>query len=597
MKAGTTDHISYFKLVDPVTGIAETGLTVTDLELTYVRDQAAAVKADALAHGAVTDAHTDLECIEMDATKCPGLYRIDWPDAAFAVGVEKVQLCVTGAAIDPAVQEIELTVGVPPLSYHPDVSSAITVGNQDAGTFASCGADDGARWTIGDEDGSPTIDVTCEFNMGAGRTATGLTVNGYFNRFEGGGYVVEVYAHNYTTGADVKLSAGTPTTELRDRSNDKDYTFALGPEYTDPAGTPGEVKIRFKSTRDTTAVGDVLYLDHVQINGIGAGGLTSTEIAVAVHTELDAHLQHDPGFTGSVRYVDGTNGSDENGGHIPTDAFATISAAAAASSAGDYLKVLAGSYAEAVTLAVDGLELHGEIGVEITGNGGIALTVSANHCKVDWIDLTPAAGQTGCLIGGDENHFEYCQSHDSGAIGFRLNTTAERNHFIHCYAAQFTGTGFDVRGFGNVFTECVATGNGGTEKGFHLSDTAAHRNVFDRCDTVDCATAGWSVDAGADDNLFVSCADSAGCGARVDSGTNNTWRDFMETDDTIAAVFAYAGILADGTTTFAVITRDLYARHVLTSSRVGDLYTFQDSDGTALYTGTLAAPSWTKGSP
>ena len=166
-----------------------------------------------------------------------------------------------------------------PVAYHPDASSVITVGNEDANTYADCAADNGTRWTIGDEDGAATIDVTCEFNMGANRVATGVAVNGYFNRSGGGGYVVRVYAWNYTTASWNTISGGSAATELQDRNTDADYAFGLGIEHTDPDTAPGEVKIRFASTRATTADGDVLYLDHVQVTGVAAGATSPEAIA------------------------------------------------------------------------------------------------------------------------------------------------------------------------------------------------------------------------------------------------------------------------------------------------------------------------------
>jgi len=98
---GATSVITYWNL-------EITGLTITDLDLTYTRDQAAAVKSDLVAHGAVTDAFDDNEAIEVDSTNAPGLYRVDVPDAAFAAGVDKVQLCINGAAITPQHMEVEL---------------------------------------------------------------------------------------------------------------------------------------------------------------------------------------------------------------------------------------------------------------------------------------------------------------------------------------------------------------------------------------------------------------------------------------------------------------------------------------------------------
>ena len=108
--AGDTDVIQYFKLVDSLDGTPKTGLTITDLDMSYVRDQAVAIKADATAHNAPTDAHADNKMIEVDIINTPGLYRADFPDAAFAANSDKVQLCINGADIDPAYQEIELTL-------------------------------------------------------------------------------------------------------------------------------------------------------------------------------------------------------------------------------------------------------------------------------------------------------------------------------------------------------------------------------------------------------------------------------------------------------------------------------------------------------
>lgn len=109
-----TNIITYFKLVDPSTGVPETALTIANLDATYVRDGASAVKNDLSTPGGytVTSAHTDNAAIVVDATNAPGLYRVDWPDAAFVAGVSRVQLCINGAAIDPAYIEVELMTPV-----------------------------------------------------------------------------------------------------------------------------------------------------------------------------------------------------------------------------------------------------------------------------------------------------------------------------------------------------------------------------------------------------------------------------------------------------------------------------------------------------
>ena len=92
---GSTDVVTYFALRLAADGTAATGLTVTNFDLQYVRSGAApSTKADATALAATDSSHADNKAIEIDATDQPGLYRVDWPDAAFAAGVREVILTV-----------------------------------------------------------------------------------------------------------------------------------------------------------------------------------------------------------------------------------------------------------------------------------------------------------------------------------------------------------------------------------------------------------------------------------------------------------------------------------------------------------------------
>ena len=91
---GSTDVTTYFQMRLTAGGDG-TGLTITDFDLSYTRTGAAtAVKVDATALASASAAHGDNKMIEVDATDCPGLYRVDWPDAAFAAGVAEVILTV-----------------------------------------------------------------------------------------------------------------------------------------------------------------------------------------------------------------------------------------------------------------------------------------------------------------------------------------------------------------------------------------------------------------------------------------------------------------------------------------------------------------------
>lgn len=92
---GATNVTTYFALRKTSDGTAATGLTITDFDLQYVRSGAApSAKVDATALAATDSAHADNKAIEIDATDQPGLYRVDWPDAAFAAGVSEVILTV-----------------------------------------------------------------------------------------------------------------------------------------------------------------------------------------------------------------------------------------------------------------------------------------------------------------------------------------------------------------------------------------------------------------------------------------------------------------------------------------------------------------------
>lgn len=95
---GSTDVTTYFKLRNE-DGTPATAITITDLDLQYTRSGASpTAKVDATALGAANSAHSDNTAFEIDATDQPGIYRVDWPDAAFASGVREVILTVKGPA-------------------------------------------------------------------------------------------------------------------------------------------------------------------------------------------------------------------------------------------------------------------------------------------------------------------------------------------------------------------------------------------------------------------------------------------------------------------------------------------------------------------
>ena len=97
VQAGSTDVSLPIRLFDPATNGPATGLTIGDLDFSYVRPGAAAVKADLTALAGVTDPHADNKAIEIDGTNMPGQYRLDVPDAMAVAGVETVGITINDA--------------------------------------------------------------------------------------------------------------------------------------------------------------------------------------------------------------------------------------------------------------------------------------------------------------------------------------------------------------------------------------------------------------------------------------------------------------------------------------------------------------------
>lgn len=115
VKVSSTDVTTYFRLRTAADDTATTGATITNLDLQYCRSGAApSAKVDATALAAVDSAHADNKAIEIDATDQPGLYRVDWPDAAFAAGVREVILTVklAGSFIEHLTVELSPAVDV-----------------------------------------------------------------------------------------------------------------------------------------------------------------------------------------------------------------------------------------------------------------------------------------------------------------------------------------------------------------------------------------------------------------------------------------------------------------------------------------------------
>ncbi len=134
---GSTDVTTYVVMSLLADGSDATGLTIADLDLQYVRSGDTPVaKVDAVALAATNTAHTDNRAIEIDATDQPGVYRVDWPDAAFAAGVKEVILSVKHTTCKTAHLRVSIDAPVNVTSIAADQQSAT-----DLKDFADAGYD------------------------------------------------------------------------------------------------------------------------------------------------------------------------------------------------------------------------------------------------------------------------------------------------------------------------------------------------------------------------------------------------------------------------------------------------------------------------
>jgi len=112
-QAGKTSEIVYVFIQNATAtdGAGLTGLLYNSAGLTayYVR-KGAAPAAITLVTQTVTGAFSSGGFVEVDSVNCPGLYRLDLPDASIADGAESVLVYLKGAAnMVPCLLEIQLT--------------------------------------------------------------------------------------------------------------------------------------------------------------------------------------------------------------------------------------------------------------------------------------------------------------------------------------------------------------------------------------------------------------------------------------------------------------------------------------------------------
>lgn len=241
---------------------------------------------------------------------------------------------------------------------------------------------------------------------------------------------------------------------------------------------------------------------------------------------LIATIEHQVLFTGTVRYVDSTNGADANSGLSPDLAKETIGGALTVSLAGDAITIRAGDYDEdGLDLALDGIEVWGEIGAKILNTVGTeCLTVSGDACRVRGMDFEQA-GVIGIVLTGAECVIEDCRA-DMCTVGYDID--GNKNVIRDCQDIDCTVTGYDISNQDNLLIRCTSIAAGGASRGFHLSAVGADQTILIGCHSLGNGTAGFEIVSGANLNKIAFCTSGGGDGDTVDNGLNNDWPGFID---------------------------------------------------------------------
>lgn len=122
MRQGQTSTTAYLVLRSVSTGAPRTGLTAADAVIGYVRPGGEPVWAAAVTLASPGAAFAANGFCEVDAANLPGVYRVDFPDAAFAAGVRDVAL-----AVRPSAAAFGAVIGVEPLADAPGASGLVVL--------------------------------------------------------------------------------------------------------------------------------------------------------------------------------------------------------------------------------------------------------------------------------------------------------------------------------------------------------------------------------------------------------------------------------------------------------------------------------------
>lgn len=105
----STGHSFFFELVDSTTGLPKTGITYSDVTLSYCRTRGARVAITPTSLASASAAYSSGGFILVDDTNQPGIVRVDVPNAVFATGVEEVVVTVKATGCRTVSRSFTLT--------------------------------------------------------------------------------------------------------------------------------------------------------------------------------------------------------------------------------------------------------------------------------------------------------------------------------------------------------------------------------------------------------------------------------------------------------------------------------------------------------
>jgi hypothetical protein len=280
--AGATDVTTYFHLRLAADGTDATGLTITNIDLQYTRSrETPTAKVDATALGAANSAHSDNTAIEIDATDQPGVYRVDWPDAAFASGVDEVILtvkCATAFTESLRVRLMSATRGL-------------------SGTALPNAAADAAGGLPISDAGGLDLDAQIGTKINDILTDTGTTLQGELDGIQADTEDIQTRLPAALVGGRIDatvdatgLEAGALAlinTEVDTALTDIHLDHLLATTY-DPASKPGAADALLNELVESDA-GVARYTANALEQGPGGGSApTAAEVADAVWDEAQA---------------------------------------------------------------------------------------------------------------------------------------------------------------------------------------------------------------------------------------------------------------------------------------------------------------------